>query len=136
MRELLTGQQMREVDQAAIKDIGIPSLVLMERAAMAVSEEVLKRAGKEDIVWCACGCGNNGADGVAVGRLLSGAGMNVVIVTVGDRERGSREFLRQVSIAQKLGLNLVEYRDFIPGRCDILVDAVFGVGLSRRVEGE
>ena len=136
MRELLTGQQMREVDQAAIKDIGIPSLVLMERAAMAVSEEVLKRAGKEDIVWCACGCGNNGADGVAVGRLLSGAGMNVVIVTVGDRERGSREFLRQVSIAQKLGLNLVEYRDFIPGRCDILVDAVFGVGLSRSVEGE
>lgn len=136
MRPLLTGQQMKEVDRAAIREIGIPSMVLMERAAMAVVEEVKKRASKKDVIWCACGCGNNGADGVAAARMLALEGYSVIAVLVGDRQKGSGEFQAQASIAEKLGISLIEYRDFIPGRCDVLVDAVFGVGLSRPVTGE
>ena len=70
MRALLTGKQMKEVDHRTIHEIGIPSLVLMERAAMAVAEEVKRRVKKTEKIWCACGCGNNGADGVAAARML------------------------------------------------------------------
>ncbi|MDO4329922.1 MAG: NAD(P)H-hydrate dehydratase [Lachnospiraceae bacterium] len=137
MRALVTGAQMKAIDRTAIQEIGIPSLVLMERAAMAVVEEVKKRTqSQDDIIWCACGCGNNGADGVAAARMLHLAGYPVVIVFIGDREKGSREFQLQASIAEKLGIGLIEYGEFIPGSCDVLVDAVFGVGLSRSVEGE
>ena len=48
MRALLTGKQMKEVDHRTIHEIGIPSLVLMERAAMAVAEEVKRRVKKTE----------------------------------------------------------------------------------------
>lgn len=127
---------MREIDRRTIQEIGIPSLVLMERAAMAVAEKVKRHAKKDDKIWCACGCGNNGADGVAAARMLYLDGYPVVVIYIGDRERGSEEFRLQASIAEKLGISLIDYREFIPGRCDVLVDAVFGVGLSRPVAGE
>lgn len=136
MRALLTGKQMKEIDRRTIHEIGIPSLVLMERAAMAVAEEVKRRADKREKIWCACGCGNNGADGVAAARMLHLAGYSVVVVYIGNREKGSEEFRRQAVIAENLGVSLIAYQEFIPGKCDVLIDAVFGVGLSRPVEGE
>ncbi len=136
MRTLVTGKQMKAMDSWTIETIGIPSLVLMERAALAVAREVEARAQKHEKIWCACGCGNNGADGVAAARMLHLAGYPVVVVYVGDREAGSREFQLQAAIAERLGISLIAFSEFIPGRCDVLVDAVFGVGLSRPVAGE
>ncbi|MDO5416383.1 MAG: NAD(P)H-hydrate dehydratase [Lachnospiraceae bacterium] len=136
MRALVTGAQMKEIDRRTIQEIGIPSLVLMERAAMAVAAAVKERTDKGARVWCACGCGNNGADGVAVARMLYLAGYPVVVVYIGEREKGTQEFKLQADIAENLGMNLIEYEEFIPGSCDVLVDAVFGVGLSRTMEGE
>lgn len=135
MRTLVTGKQMKSIDSWTIETVGIPSLVLMERAALSVAREVEDRAGKKERIWCACGCGNNGADGVAAARMLHLAGYPVVVIYIGDREKGSREFQLQASIAERLGVSLIEYEEFIPGRCDVLVDAVFGVGLSRPVTG-
>lgn len=136
MRALLTGKQMKEIDRRTIAQIGIPSMVLMERAALAVAEEVKKRAEKTEKIWCACGCGNNGADGVAAARLLHLAGYSAMVVYLGSREKASEEFKRQAEIAENLGVSLISFREFIPGRCDVLLDAVFGVGLSRPVEKE
>lgn len=136
MRALLTGKQMKEIDRRTIAEIGIPSMVLMERAALAVAEEVKKRTKKTEKIWCACGCGNNGADGVAAARLLHLAGYPVMVVYIGNREKGSEEFKRQAAIAENLGISVIFFREFIPGSCDVLVDAVFGVGLSRPVEKE
>ena len=62
MRHLLTGEQMKQVDRYTIENVGIPSLVLMERAAMAVAREAQALLGKGDHVWALCGTGNNGAD--------------------------------------------------------------------------
>ena len=104
MRYLVTGEQMKEIDGYTIGTVGIPSLVLMERAAMAVAREAEKLAGKADSIWAVCGTGTNGADGVAAAR--------------------------------KLGLSIAEWKDFIPGRCGLVIDGIFGVGLSREVEGE
>ncbi|MEY8356157.1 NAD(P)H-hydrate dehydratase [Lachnospiraceae bacterium 54-53] len=135
MRYLVTGGKMKEVDRCTIEETGIPSLVLMERAALAVAEEVLKRADKGDRIWVLCGSGNNGADGIAAARMLHLKGYKAEAVLAGRRDKGSPEYLTQVSIAENTGVKMVDFSDFIPGTCDILIDALFGVGLDREILG-
>lgn len=146
MHYLVTGGQMKAVDRYTIEEIGIPSLVLMERAAAAVAETVVQEAEKlyggpcrtarKCSIWAVCGTGNNGADGIAAARILHNQGYQVTVILAGDPMRGTKEFQVQKEIAEKLDMQLVEWKDFLPGRCDILIDAVFGVGLGRDVEGE
>ncbi len=147
MHYLVTGGQMKAVDRYTIEEIGIPSLVLMERAAAAVAETVeweaerlygkgrpWKKAEKCSI-WAVCGTGNNGADGIAAARILYNKGYQVTVIVAGDSVKGTEEFRIQKQIAEKLDMQLVEWKDFLPGRCDVLIDGVFGVGLGRDVEG-
>lgn len=149
MKVSVTGAQMKRIDTDTIERIGIPSMVLMERAALAVVEAVERIAaaagfscsrtgerGRSARIWIACGTGNNGADGIAAGRILHGRGYEVTVLLAGNLDHASPEHRSQQAIAERLGVTLVEYRDFIPGSCDIIVDAVFGIGLHRNVEGE
>ena len=77
MKYLAGSAQMKEIDRYTIEEIGIPSLVLMERAAMAVAEEVEKTFSsplfdkKRDTILAVGGSGNNGADAAAAGRMLA-----------------------------------------------------------------
>ena len=71
MKKLMNGAQMKMIDTYSIQEVGIPSLVLMERAALCVTEAVLEKIKKTDKVLCVCGSGNNGADGMAVARQLT-----------------------------------------------------------------
>lgn len=134
MRYLVTGGQMKEVDRYTVEDMGIPSMVLMERAAMAVTKEVLKIGKNTDRIWVLCGSGNNGADGVAIARMLHLKGYEVMAILAGNEEKGSQEYLMQITIAKNIGVKLTD-SDFISGPCDILVDALFGVGLDRDILG-
>lgn len=136
MRYLVSGSQMKQIDRHAIETIGIPSMVLMERAAMAVAAETESLAEKNDRIWCACGTGNNGADGIAAARMLHGKGYQVSLLLCGDPDHGTEEYDRQLQIARGLDVPIIEFHDFIPGSCDIIIDGVFGVGLSRSIEGE
>lgn len=136
MRNLVTGEQMKAIDQYTIEEIGVPSLVLQERAAMCVAQEILKDKGQKGLVWAACGTGNNGADAIAAARILHLAGYPVTVILCGDRERETRECRLQRTIAENLGIQVAEWTDFIPGRCEILIDGVFGVGLAREIEGQ
>lgn len=136
MRYLVTGEQMKKVDQYTIESIGIPSMVLMERAAMAVAREAGKLAKKTDNIWAVCGTGNNGADAAAAARMLALEGYKVTVIIVGNQDRGTKEFRAQLEIGDRLGLSAVEWKDFIPGKCHLIIDGLFGVGLSRDVEGE
>lgn len=144
MKVSVTGAQMKAIDNDTISRIGIPSMVLMERAALAVTEaaeQMAKEArltdrGRAVRVWIACGTGNNGADGIAVGRMLHEKGYEVTVLLAGDLDRATPEHSSQRQIAEHMGVTLVEYGDFIPGTCDLIVDALFGVGLERPVEGE
>ncbi len=136
MRYLLTGEQMKTVDRYAIETIGIPSLVLMERAAMAVARKAEERLHEGDRAWALCGTGTHGADGVAAARMLALLGYSVTILIGGDPQRGTKEFHVQMEIARKLDMTVVEWKDFLPGDCDLLIDGLFGVGLTRAVEGE
>ena len=147
MKYLVSGKQMKEIDRYTIEEIGIPSLVLMERAAMKVAEEIEKifahlsktknpalHADKDEIL-AVCGNGNNGADGVAAARMLKQKGYCVSVLLAGTRDKGTKELLLQLDIAEKVGVPIMEYGDFLPGKYGVLIDAVFGIGLGRSIEG-
>jgi ADP-dependent NAD(P)H-hydrate dehydratase / NAD(P)H-hydrate epimerase len=109
----LTSDQSREADRLAIES-GTPASVLMENAGRRAFE-ILKKyvpdlASKKVLV--VCGKGNNGGDGRVVGRLLEGVAGEVRVIGVGGGETPPLH------------------------KCDILIDAIFGTGLSRPVEGD
>ena len=141
MRTLVTGKQMKAVDAHAITTIGIPSMVLMERAAFAVAREV-KGILKEEAgrlapgasVWSVCGTGNNGADGIAAARMLFLEGVSAGVVLIGQPEKGTEDFLQQLKIARNLGMEILSREQWEElcsqggMRCRVLIDAIVGVG--------
>lgn len=141
MKYLATGKQMKAVDRYTIETVGIPSLVLMERAALWVAEEAGRLAGERGRVLCVCGVGNNGADAVAAGRMLALTGRRVELLIVGNPERATEEMKRQLSIAAGVGLTASCFedraREMFQDRAgyDVVVDGLFGVGLTRDVGG-
>ena len=137
----VTAQQMKAVDQNSIQNIGIPSMVLMERAALAVAEAAEHMAaertlGKKARILAVCGTGNNGADGVAAGRILQGRGYDVALLFVGNPEHDSEEMKAQKRIARNLDLVQGTAAEYKEAPCDIILDAVFGIGLGREIGGE
>ena len=155
MKAVLSGKEMKAFDTRSIRGYGIPSLVLMERAALAVAEkaeEILKREQAET-VWSVCGFGNNGADGVAAARMLFLKGYDVKILFPGRDGKGSEELEAQLNIVKRLGIPVMtaeELPDAEEKRSPahpfaktvtkanacrgVILDAVFGIGLSRNVE--
>lgn len=133
MKRVVTGQQMKELDTFTIEKMGIPSFVLMERAALAVVEEVLGGGYSTKRILVVCGSGNNGGDGVAAARILYLKGYHVDIWEVGDPEKYSEGMKAQTAIAGNYRMNFVTnpvYHEYT-----VIVDAVFGVGLAREITG-
>jgi len=140
---ILTAEAMREVDRAAIEDLGVPSLVLMENAAIGVVEALGQAFGDAESVAVFCGPGNNGGDGLAVARHLAVRGWEVrVFLITGGREL-SGDAAVQLGICRKAELPILEVAsgDGLPAaleaaaECDVVVDALFGTGLARPLEG-
>lgn len=131
MNYVVTGTDMKKVDNYTINTIGIPSLVLMERAALSVTETVCQKESKDKNILVVAGVGNNGADGVAIGRMLHLKGYNVSLYIVGNVEKASDEFKYQLKIANNIRINMVD--SYI--KSDVVIDSIFGIGLTRDVEG-
>ena len=131
MEYIVSGSEMKKVDEYAIKRLGIPSMVLMERAALSVVDLILCNEPKDKKIVVVSGVGNNGADGIAIARILSLKGYDVTIYVCGVKSKASEEFLAQLEIAKKLKIKIV--REMV--RADVIVDAIFGVGVSRNVIG-
>lgn len=133
MRYLPGAGQMKMADQRTIRTLGVPSLELMERAA-AACVSVLKERGVDLSHTCVvCGTGNNGGDGLAAARMLRLDGYRVSAVLIGNRERLSAECEEQLRLFEKTGG--IVGNEFEPGEYSVIVDALFGVGLSRKIEG-
>lgn len=133
MQYILTCGQMKEADRHTIEDIGIPSLVLMERAALAVAEEMEAGGSVPEPILVLCGTGNNGGDGLAIARLLHQKGYRVSVECVGNSDKMTAETRMQYKIAGNYQIPVVnnpDYREYTT-----IVDALFGVGLTRPVEG-
>ena len=131
----ITAEQMRHYDSYTINTIGIPSLVLMERAALAVRDEILHAFPLylERVVIVA-GSGNNGGDGLDVARLLHIAGVHVTILNVGNSDHVSDEHQVQDKICQYY--RIPETTDLtVLKRATLVVDAMFGIGIDRPITG-
>lgn len=153
---LATAAQMRELDRRAIEERAIPSLVLMENAARAVADAVtdlteeagaFREGGKlrgektfRAVIFC--GAGNNGGDGIAAARLLKEKGWEVRVILVGKRYRLTDEAREMERRLEETGGRL---EDFTPSsaqfaawclEADVMVDALFGVGLNTALEGD
>ncbi|MBQ7956187.1 MAG: NAD(P)H-hydrate dehydratase [Lachnospiraceae bacterium] len=135
---LVTAEEMKYYDGYTINSLGILSQVLMERAALKVVEVISDKylqgidpSGEKILV--VAGGGNNGGDGLAVARLLYDKGCKVDVFLLGKREHLSKETALQLNILEKYGLALES--NFPEKEYDIIVDALFGIGLNREVEG-
>ena len=78
--------------------------------------------------------GNNGADGIAATRILNLQGYKADILIIGDIDKSSKEFRKQINIAENLGINI--YNSVELNEYTIIIDAIFGIGLNKAVEGE
>ncbi|HIX58263.1 MAG TPA: NAD(P)H-hydrate dehydratase [Candidatus Blautia gallistercoris] len=134
MKEFVSCRKMKEIDAHTIQEHKIPSLVLMERAACAVVEQLETRKETLKRILCVCGAGNNGGDGIAIARILNGKGYACAIFFLGKREKMTEETRRQMAIAESYQVPVVNNPDW--KEYTTIVDAIFGVGLTRAVEGE
>ena len=103
MQYLLSAREMKQIDKNTIEVFGVPSLVLMERAALRVVE-VIKKGDSIDAAktLVVCGTGNNGGDGMAVARMLYLEGNSVEVWLIGNPEKCSEETKKQYDILKSI----------------------------------
>lgn len=133
MRYLPDGTQMKNADLYTINEIGIPSLVLMERAALEAVAVMKEQRLDMSNALIVCGSGNNGGDGFALARILAEEGRKPHILFAGKETSMSAECALQKSIVQKMGLPV--FTEFPEAEYTVIIDALFGVGLSRDITG-
>jgi NAD(P)H-hydrate epimerase len=132
--KILTADQMRNIDRRAIERFGVPSIVLMENAAIAVVDAIFAHYPNSERVAIVCGIGQNGGDGFAVARHLENRGVVPVVILIGDRAKISGDSLTNFLICERLGIPI--YDDLAHAAdADLLVDALFGTGLNRAPAG-
>lgn len=142
MTELLTAQQMRAIERAAIENGSVTGLELMERAGRgvvdAIFEEWPELAKTSHRAVVLCGPGNNGGDGFVVARLLKEWGWEVEVFLYGDPDKlppdARVNYDRWVALGEVEDLSYRHLKDC--SDADIYVDAVFGTGMSRPIEGD
>ena len=138
MAEIITGTVAKKADQIAMQEMGFKSLELMETASSKVAIYVNRHYtyAREARILVLAGVGNNGADAVAVARMLKETGYDPVVWVIGNIEKASWEFLYQMFHYQQLPGRAVIYRegDDLPDS-DICIDGIFGIGLHREVSG-
>src|SRR3981189_427429 len=131
MIELLTTAEMAEADRLTIAG-GIPGIALMENAGRAVADRRAARHPPGLRIAVVAGPGNNGGDGFVVARILAERGYRVRVLLVGDgaRLRGDAALAAQrwtgpIEAASRAAIT----------PADVVIDALFGAGLDRPVEG-
>ncbi len=135
--KIFSAQQMRMADEATITGEKITSLELMERAATQIFALIhSKLQGSSIPIHVFCGIGNNGGDGLVVSRLLVEYGYNVKTYIVNFSDNRSKDFLsnydRLKEIAKEWPIQLKSEDDFPEIHVqDMVVDAIFGIGLNR-----
>ena len=149
---ILTAAQMKVCDDHTIHTVGIPSKTLMERAAAKAAEFLDQRSDlfPSGRVLLLCGGGNNGGDGFAMARFLTdgscGTPRPVTVLYTGrltdkgtpDETRMSPECARQYRLAKEEWITILTMPRWAEAlkEAAVVVDAIFGIGLDRPIEGE
>lgn len=142
MKPVLTRHEARELDRRATAEANIPSLELMEKAGHGAAELVLERFPDAQKIVIVCGTGNNGGDGFVVARLLTTHGRNVRVLLVGAQERlrgdalaNSHAWVDAGGSIAGLDSGSIAGLDGALESADLVIDALFGTGLTRELEG-
>lgn len=141
-RKTVTAKEMARLERLAVKKYGIPTRILMENAGRSVAEAVLLFAGKKKKrVLVVCGKGNNGGDGFVAARHLKNKGFDVQVALYAKAKSLPQDPLSNYTIARRMGVRIRSYprgralRKLLT-RADVIVDALFGTGLTRDLTGE
>lgn len=134
MQLWVNATQMKAADQYTIQKLGVPSLELMEHAAQACVQVLEDEKVDLSNVCVVCGSGNNGGDGFAIARILQNNRYSVETFCVGNPEHYTEETQEQMHRLQECG-GKITYGMPQEDSYSVVIDAVFGVGLSRKVEG-
>ena len=129
--KILPVEIIRELDAHTIKHEPIKSIDLMERASKAFVQWYTSKETTDKSICVVAGTGNNGGDGLAVARLLTEKGFKVEVLIVGDPSKGSDDFKINLD---RLPVKSKEYKKGGLPKSDIIIDAIFGSGLSRPVK--
>jgi len=140
---ILTAEQMRQADSMTIEQESVSVEALMERAGEAVVDGVIHSWVDGGRVVVIVGAGNNGGDGLVAARLLRNRRIPVTAIPVVPLEKLKGEVARQVELAKQAGVKVrsatgiddLDYLEDWVKRASIVVDAIFGTGLDRPLEG-
>src|SRR5262245_35222867 len=136
----LSRAEVRELDDRAIHEFGVPGVVLMENAGRGATELLVQRNPDRQRVLILCGPGNNGGDGFVMARHLQNAGLEVDVLLFGRVDQLSPDSNVNAKIWQKsgplwtvdpVGLLEVDVRRVLEGAQGWIVDALFGTGMTR-----
>ena len=135
---LANNKIMQQMDRRAIEKIKIPSMVLMENAARSVFETIHPLLELESKIFIFVGSGNNGGDGYGLARICKNHGWEVAVVAV--TQANSPDCKKMAKIYQSFG-QILDFDSFQAAdpeifQRDIVVDAIFGTGLERMIEGD
>ena len=146
--KILSVEQIREADRYTIEHEPISSIDLMERASSAClrwllsnkSSPLHRKKLREDEINIFCGTGNNGGDGLAIARMLLKKNVQVSVFIVSAGNEPTKDFLQNKNRLEKFSRNAVteiksvkQFPQF--NKKDVVIDAIFGTGLSRKPEG-
>lgn len=135
MKRLVTTAQMRAIEQAADAH-GVPVPVLMENAGAALARAALALAAPGGRFVVLCGAGNNGGDGLVAARLLATQGRMVLCAVLGDRAKLGAEPARNLKALEASDVKVASEPGAFHARPgDVVIDAIFGTGLSRAPDG-
>lgn len=140
MKYLVTGKEMKLLDQNTSEKFYVPDAVLMEQAAMVFVQKLLSWEKPYHNILVVCGTGNNGGDGIAIARLLNQKGIRTSVCFAGEQlssnKSGASELYR---LQKKIYLSYhypVEETVDEQASYDCVIDAIFGTGLSRILSDE
>ena len=135
MEYLVNSREMKTCDTNTIEHFKVPSMVLMERAALSAIEVIQEKEISCNRVLVVCGTGNNGGDGMAIARLLYLSHIPVEVYLYGNKTHFSKQAKEQYEILTSYGVPFIDEMEDA-NSYSLIIDALFGIGLSRKLDDE
>lgn len=133
--QLYTAEQVRQLDSIAIHEYGLSGFELMSRAAKAAFDAICQKWPQVPSMQVFCGGGNNGGDGYLIALLAHQRKIDVSVITLKDPETLTGDAQRAYHSCHRTGIPITPFDKDTEITAGLTVDAIFGTGLSRDVEG-
>lgn len=133
---LFNADQLKQLDQMAINDLGVPGIRLMKRAGRAAFELIQQRWPELESMTVFCGAGNNGGDGYVVAALAAQKRILVNVVQLGEEEKMSADAQAAYQFARQEGVIMAPFTEHGAIEGELIVDALLGIGSNGPLRGD